>query len=218
MISTLLFFTLSLTVPSAHGSQAPWPSSVEFGEASDDSITFQVPEGQTPPPPVALGNLGSPFHEVHPMGFLHSQETSLPYVIFSALPCDGCKNKKKVFIVRADGTRLSEFVYPGRITDPKNGTTLLDATAYYGSCLAGKGDVYVVFQRERVDRRGMRTSVFLAEATPSRLEEKLIITQRHRPSRSQVLARARGKTCWKIKGFNRNMASKRPPRRPQKKK
>jgi hypothetical protein len=110
-------------------------------------------------------------------------------------------------MVRVDGGRSTHFVYPGRILDPKTRATLLESRAFFGRCLAGRGELYAVFQRERVDRRrSLQSSLFVAEPAADLIHEELI--ERRLPRLSFTLKRVRAKQCVEIDGRSRMMLSK----------
>ena len=81
----------------------------------------------------------------------------------------------------------------------------MDSRAFFGHCLATRmgsrdedDDIYIVFQRERVDRHGMMSSVFVANASSDFLREKLI--ERGMPSLSRTLWLIKMKKCHEIQG------------------
>ncbi len=161
--------------------------------------------------------LETPFHQLGVLGKMNLEVEGVPpYYLFSALPCGepSCKERRLVFLVRADGQVKTTFVYPGKVRDRKSRRLLLDSRAFFGKCLPSKGEIFIVFQKEKLDRRrGLRRSVYLAEVGKDRIHEKLII--RRRPRLRHVIRQVKRKTCEEIKGFNRlTMGFKIPP--PQK--
>ena len=127
-----------------------------------------------------------------------------PYVLISALPCEGCKDQKALYLLRADGSSFNKFIYPGEVRDNKTGGLLLKSRAFYGKCLPNKDDVYIVYQDEKIDRRRyLQTSVYVAQMGPVRIEEKLITRTRDRPSLDRLLKRVKKKECFEIEGIKR---------------
>lgn len=88
----------------------------------------------------------------------------------------------------------------------------MESRAFFGRCLATRAadeedDVYIVFQKERVDRHhGLQSSVFVANASADFLREKLI--ERGMPSLSRTLTLVKMKKCHEIPGRSRMMVLK----------
>ena len=104
-----------------------------------------------------------------------------------------------------------QFVYPGRMIDPKNKQTLSDSRAFYGRCLSGKnfgnGEGYVAFQQERIDRKSnLQPSVFFAEVGNDFVHERLI--EKSLPKLAATLKLVKAKVCFEITGHNRVMLNK----------
>ncbi|MEK6578274.1 MAG: hypothetical protein AABZ55_03530, partial [Bdellovibrionota bacterium] len=103
---------------------------------------------------------------------------STPYFFFAGKPCKTCQHDKTVYAIRADKSekgKVYSFTYPGKILDPKTGSVLMESRAVFGGCLRDQREVYVVFQKEKVDRRKfLQASVFVAEAHDTTLNEKLV--------------------------------------------
>lgn len=144
------------------------------------------------------------------LGFLTHPDASAPYLIFTGAVCQNCGLDPAVYLIKPDGDgRLSEaslrthFVHPGRILDSKTRALVFDSRAFFGRCLPGRANPhYVVFQREKVDRRSaLQSSVFIAEAGPERLSEQLI--ERRPPGVHTALNQVRAKQCTEINGRNR---------------
>lgn len=145
------------------------------------------------------------------------------FSLVSAKPCKDCAHERALFLLppkALTAARYTLFVYPGKVTDPKNQQVVLESRAFYGRCLKTSDEgVYVVFQKERVDRRnGPQPSVFIA--TPSLtngsplVEEKLLEgtgkrTQQRLPDLNYTLKRVKEKQCFEIPGRNR-LALKKP--------
>lgn len=151
----------------------------------------------------ALPPIQTPYAELEALGRLTPSGGGVPFFLLSALPCDGCKEQKELFLVKADGSRREKFVFPGKVRDRKTGALLYEGRAFFGECLANRGPVYVSFQSDKMDRkRHLQPSVFVAEVDPNGdLQEKVIV--RRRPSLSSTLQRVRKKGCQEISGFDR---------------
>jgi hypothetical protein len=86
---------------------------------------------------------------------------------------------------------------------PKNRELVLDSRAFFGRCIPGTGDVYLVHQREKVGKRRPRmlSSVYVAEVGPIHLREKLF--ERGGPRLQTTLKQVKAKVCREIVGRNR---------------
>jgi hypothetical protein len=126
-----------------------------------------------------------------------------PYFLFSARPCDTCKDQSSIYALRPSLPRLSSFISPGKILDPKTKQTLLESRAFFGKCLIHEpSEVLIVFQREKIDRKkNLQYSVFIAQPTETFLKEKLI--EGHRPYLTQTLKLVQQKWCTEIQGTTR---------------
>ncbi len=142
--------------------------------------------------------------DIVPLGNL-SAGAGHPYFLLAADPCKTCGQDRSIYLVRPGVGRQSTFVYPGKIIDSKTRMVIVESRAFFGKCLAGKGDVYVAFQKERIPRKRKRTSlqesVFVAEFENGKLEEKLI--DRRVPRMDYTLRRVRAKECREIEGRSR---------------
>jgi hypothetical protein len=170
-------------------------------------------EGSTDPKPLVLDGLS----DLQPIGVMRAAQGGKPYVLVRAKPCKECKQEPAIFIAQVGGSKVSRFVEPGRILDYRNRSTLMESRAFYGHCLSSKsGDVYLVFQKEKVDRkRQPQQSVVVIEpiveaveggAMNDHLHETLI--ERHLPALSRTLHLVKGKVCREIESRNRVMASR----------
>ncbi len=146
--------------------------------------------------------------EVKPLGILRPQDSStLPFLLLAGRTCINCDQDSALFLFRVDGKSSTHFVYPGKVVDPKMGQLVYESKAYFGKCLRGKGDVYVVFQKERVDRRGhMKQSAFIMEPASPYLKETLL--ERGLPSQSSVQQMVKRKECTEIAGRSRTALKK----------
>lgn len=131
----------------------------------------------------------------------HPKGVDLPFFLLSASECTNCSNKF-VFLFRADGRESRKLVFPGRIRDYRNNQLVFEARAFYGKCLSGSSDVYVIFQNEKIKRRRfLQPSVYVFQPLNGRMEEKMVVSGR--PGIHQVLAKVRNKSCFEIQGFDR---------------
>jgi len=179
-------------------------SRLEVDHVEKNTIYFKATDAGAPAPPPLKTDL----FEIEPLGVIEGEST--PYVLFSARTCENCHQEAALFAMKTNGQSPSSFVIPGRIVDPKSRTVVYDSRAFFGHCLSSHaGDVYVVYQKERIDRRNrLQPSVFVAEATSRFMNEKLYDTGM--PSLSDTLRLVKGKQCREVEGRNR-MMSRTPP-------
>ncbi len=195
-----------LAAPRSQAAEAPSPSPLPFTADRVEStpqgsrIHFS---GQAAPP------LQVPLFELEILGKIQSSEgPGAHYLVTSAKPCESCDQEKAVYLLRLQGGVPNQFVYPGRVIDPKSGKIVLQSRAFFGKCLRGSQDeAYVVFQKEQVDRRnGLRSSVYIAEPGKEFLVERLIA--RRMPSMDFALQQVRKKRCFEIPPRNRVITAK----------
>jgi hypothetical protein len=156
----------------------------------------------SPPPRLKTG-----LFDLSYIGSLQSNAGGLPYFLIDAKPCESCQDERKIYVVRPNGAKPTSFVYPGKVFEPKSHALLLESRAFFGECLPRKGASYVVFQKEKIDRRrSLQTSVFIAEAGKDYFDERLL--ERHLPSIATTLKLVKKKSCHEIPGRNRLMLSK----------
>jgi hypothetical protein len=187
----------------AFPAQASPPLNTVIGvdRIEDNTIYFSSPNSTGVPKPLKPG-----LFDMSYQGSLTPPEGQ-PYFIFSGKPCQNCLEEKNIYAIRPSGGKPTSFVYPGKIVDPKNRGVLWESRAFFGRCLARKGDVLVVFQKEKIDRKkSPQASVLIVEAAPNYLAENLI--ERHLPSISSTLQMVKRKQCHEIDGRNRLMLSK----------
>ncbi len=149
------------------------------------------------------------FHQLKPVArvdFGKNKTKLLPYFLFEAHPCDvsqkECEEPKQLFLTRADGRFKTVFVYPGQVRHHRTKGLLFKSRAFIGRCLSQQKPVFIVFQREKLDRRRwLRRSVFVAEIEPNQIREKLMI--RNRPKLSSVLNQVKRNRCEEVPGFDR---------------
>jgi hypothetical protein len=134
-------------------------------------------------------------------------------ILVMGRPCENCIQEKAIYFFKLTGGKTAQFVYPGHVKDPKTHATLLDSRAFFGQCLdRSQESVYLVFQREKIDRRAGHPSSVLV-ATPRSdgvIHEKLY--ERHLPSLKTTLKRTKKKQplCHEIAGYTRMMLTKIP--------
>jgi hypothetical protein len=188
-------------------------------------LTASLASAGDKPPPVDFDRLeggetvvfksesGSPPKQFKPgwadlayVGILNPGNGATPYFLFSGRPCQNCPNDKALLLLRpptgSSVPQLTSFVYPGKLFEARSRALALDSRAFFGRCLPGRRDVYVAFQKERVDRRSkLQNSVLVAEADGEHLQEQLI--ERNLPRIETTLKLVRSKSCREIEGRNR---------------
>lgn len=183
---------------------APGANGISFDRMENGVIYFsgKLKDGQSVPP------LKTGLYDLTYLGTLKPDEANYyPYFLFSGRTCENCIQDKAIYAFRPTGGKPTTFVYPGKIFDSKSRALLIESRAFFGDCVRGRGEAYVVFQRERVDRRrALQPSVFIAEPGPDYFSEQLL--ERHLPSVNETLRRVKRKTCREISGTNRIMLRK----------
>ncbi len=183
---------------------------LDFDRIEGSTVFFKgAPAGQTVTP------LKSNLFDLHYLGSLKSSKGENGHFVFSAKPCENCPQDSAIYVLKPGGVKTASFVYPGKIIDAKRGGVVMESRAFLGKCLRSHpGDVYIVFQKERVDRKKRaQTSVFVAnpDEAPraantsvqvSTLDEKFY--ERNLPRLDQTLGLVRSKICREIPGRNRN--------------
>lgn len=148
--------------------------------------------------------------ELKYLATLKNTEDKLPpYFFFSGKPCATCSQPVAIYAFKAGSAKpLSNFVYPGKILDPKTRALLFESRAFLGRCLyREKSDIYLSFQKDRVDRRrGMQQSVLVVEPGATHLDEKLL--ERGFPRLADTLKLVKSKQCKEIEGKSRLMLTK----------
>jgi hypothetical protein len=141
------------------------------------------------------------------LGTLQPHDGGSPYFLVIGKPCQNCPDEQAVYILRSTGDNPTGFVYPGKIFDPKTRAVLLESRAFFGKCLRDREDVYVVFQKEKVDRKShLQPSVLVVEAEKAHLSESLV--ERHFPPLNRTLQMVKKKICHEIEGRKRLMLRK----------
>lgn len=172
---------------------------IEVERVEGQTLFFRVPEGKTKPAPQKVD-----LHDISPLGAIGKT------VVLAAKPCQNCSQEKAIYLLTPGKSKPQPYVFPGKILDPKTRAVLLESRGFFGKCLNRRGPVYVVYQKERVDRRkSLQTSVFFAEPNanhPGHLDETLL--ERHLPSLNETLRMVKLKTCREVPGSNRMMLSR----------
>ncbi len=139
---------------------------------------------------------------------LTDPESGTPYALYEGKSCANCDPANtSVFLQRLDGKgKVTSFVYPGRITDPKKGALVFEGRLFYGNCLPNVKQGVVSHQREIVDRRGMQRSVVIAEPGPQYAYE--VLMERRLPNVKTTLALVKKKSCFEIPGKSRTVLRK----------
>jgi hypothetical protein len=167
-------------------------------QISEQKIQFQLPEGSALPK-----TLQTSLQQLELVGTLPpAPGTPFPFVLVAGKPCKDCENHKGLYLVRVDGKKSAEFVFPGKIRELDTHATVFESRAFWGQCLPTGGYQYLSFQREKVDRRhGLRQSVFTATPGKNFIDEKL--NESRGPSLQAVLNQVKKKKCFEITGVER---------------
>lgn len=162
-------------------------------------------DGSTPKP------LKTDLHDLKYLSQLQGNDDGAPtpaYHLVTGRPCKDCLQDIGIYAFRASGGKPTAYIYPGKIFEPKTRQLVLESRAFYGRCLyREKNPVYVVFQREHVDRRrGMQSSVFVAQPGSDHMVERLI--EARLPRVQDTLKLVKSKACREVPGRNRIMVSR----------
>ncbi len=212
ILENTLFFSfltfLAFSSQTVHASSSPSVGEqvslnrTRFEKLEEGKIIFGAPPGLTPPQPLKTG-----LFDLTYLGVLRSDEGGSPYFLFTGKPCQDCLEDRTVYAFRPTGGKPTAFVYPGKILEPRSRALLIESRAFFGQCLAHRGDVLVVFQKEKIDRRPqLQPSVMIAEAGKDFFSETLI--ERHLPNLATTLQLVKRKRCHEIEGRNRLMLNK----------
>lgn len=194
-----LVLLATLSIPSS-----AWAKSVlDVDRIENTTIYFKASEGG--PTPTPLKTELTDLKYIGPLRPLDSESGTPPYFLFSGRGCKNCQEDGAIYALRANGEKPTAFVHPGRLLDPKSKGLLMESRAFFGRCLWNqKDEVYVVFQKENVDRRHqMQPSVLIATPGGDHLNERLI--ERHLPRLQDTLRLVKSKVCKEIDGRNRVM-------------
>ncbi|MFN7684578.1 MAG: hypothetical protein ACK5QT_04105 [Oligoflexia bacterium] len=197
-ISRTLLAALCATL--AGGLAHAWPEKWSLQPMDGDTLRFSTSDGTPAPGPLKLQALG--IREPQLVGMLESERKAAPYLLISGTSPGSAE--KALFLVRADGgLKPQRLTFPGKLLDPSDRKVVYESRFFFGRCLPKqKYDAVVIFQKEHLDRkRGLQRSVYVAEATPTLLEERLL--ERGLPALQWVEVRMRSKQCTEISGRNR---------------
>jgi len=164
----------------------------------DSTIRFQQPPGRDAVAPLTL----TPLKDLELINWLKPSVDAAPYLLIAANSSQIAE--KSLFLVRADGKGKPQRVtFPGKLLDPKTREVVYESRVFYGRCLPGlEHDALVAYQRERMDRKhGLQSSLYVAEASPTMLAEKLI--EKRPPQISTIQLRVKMRQCTEIVGKNR---------------
>jgi hypothetical protein len=207
------FFAFLSPIASQGGSHAPARRlaeaslpAVDFDRLEENIVFFKAPAGATAPK-----SLKTELYDLKYLGVIRSsndQATASPYFLFIARPCKNCLQDTGIYAIRPTGGKPTAFVYPGKVYEPKSRALVLESRAFFGHCLSRQsGDQYIVFQKERVDRRKqLQSSVLIAEPGSDHMNERLI--ERHLPRLQDTVRLVKSKSCHEIDGRNRLMLTR----------
>lgn len=201
---SLLTWTVAPAVPTAPKETA------ELKETAEPTPASLLSSAQ-PAPAADRRSVRVPLFDLDYLGTLNAGEKSSPWWVVKAKPCSNCSSEPFVWLIPSaaansgNSIRPFRFVSPGRVLDPKTRNVLLDSRSFYGNCLREPSDdVYVVFQREKLDRKSrLWKSVYIAEPAGTGIREKLI--ERRLPPLEVTLQKVRQKKCFEISTRNRMM-------------
>lgn len=162
------------------------------------TVEFQPLPGREKVPAISL----TPLKETAVIGWLRPSVEATPYLLLSATAPDA--SERSLFIFRADGKLKPQRVtFPGKLLDPKTREMVHESRAFFGRCLGDQQhDALVLFQHDRLDRKHkLHSSIYVAEASPNLLTERLV--ERRLPSLSSIQLRIRSRQCAEISGRNR---------------
>ncbi len=184
------------------------PSGVQFDRAEGGTLYFKVASNASSAQD-ADSKVKTELFDLALLGSIEPREAGLPWFVFSARPCQECIQDRSIYLIRpTQREKPIQLVHPGKIIDSKSGEKIFESRAFFGRCLRNvSGDVYTVFQQERVDRRHrLQSSVFIAEPLADRLSERLI--ERGLPRLDHTLQTVRRKQCQEIEGRFRRLVKK----------
>ncbi|MBU6375263.1 MAG: hypothetical protein KGQ59_04655 [Bdellovibrionales bacterium] len=196
LLAPVLLMTASASL--ARAESRKWENLAPSPNGS--TIQFQSTAANTTiPQPLNL----TPLKDLTVISWLKPSGDATPYLLLSGSSPED--NERSLFIVRADGKlKPQRLTFPGKLLDPKTRETVHESRAFFGRCLASQEhDALVLYQRDRLDRRrGMHSSVYVAEAAPDLLSERVI--ERRLPSMKTVQQRIKIRQCTEISGKNRS--------------
>lgn len=170
------------------------PKEIDIERIENNVVYLSVPSGISAP-----SSIKTDLSDIKHLGTLRADDGGFPYFLVSAKPCTDCAQESAIYLLRPGQGRVTSFVFPGRLLDSKTRAMLLESRAFFGRCLPGMGDAYVVFQKERVDRRkSLQASVYVASVAKDRIDERLI--ERGLPSINHALNNVKHKKCKEVEG------------------
>ena len=175
-----------------------WAAEPPVPIASGSTIEFPTLPGDTPRPALQL----SPLQDLLWIGWLNPSDGATPYLLVSGTSPK--MTERSLFIVDSSNKNPPQRItFPGKLLDPKTRELIHESRAFYGRCIPQqKHDAVILFQRDRHDRKHrLKTSVFIAEASPGMLSERLV--ERRLPSIATVQKQIRSRKCTEISGKNR---------------
>jgi hypothetical protein len=193
--------------------QAQPEAPIVIDRVDGNTLYFKTTDKSDAPKPMVLDMLS----DIQPIGTLRGAQGGKPYHIIRARPCKDCKQEPAIFIVQPGNPKLARFVEPGKILDNRTRATVMDARSFYGHCLNSRaGDVFVIFQKEKVDRKKQpQQSVLVIEPTVDSIEGGKIYDHLHEnlierglPNIARTLHLVKAKACHEIDGRHRVMASR----------
>ena len=202
LLNRLLFVTVLVALSPTWLTRAA-KASIEFDHAEDSTLFFKGTQQESALP------LKTSLHEIEYIGTLNAEpEKKVPATfLFRAKPCTNCLQDYGIYALKYTGGPLTSFVYPGKILENKSRAVVYESRAFFGKCVLHRGDAYVVFQKEKVDKRpGMQSSVFIAEPGAEHMQEHLI--ESRIPRLQDTLKAVKLKLCHEIAGRSRLMLSK----------
>jgi len=170
-----------------------------------ESPTFEVTkiEDQTIHFSNELNSLDTKLHRIKVLG-IAEQNSKIPTILLEASPCKECENEKSIYFIKADGSKIAQYVYPGKIRNDRTKNLEYTSNAYFGECLKETEQIYVVFQKEKIDRRSkLQSSVLVAKPNQHGIAEELIVNWRRRPAEYYVKNRVKKGKCQEIAGLDR---------------
>jgi hypothetical protein len=186
---------------------------VVIDRVDGNTLYFKSTTQGDAPKPLVLDMLS----DIQAIGTLRPAAGGSPYHLIRARPCKDCKQDPAIFIVQPGNPKMARFVEPGRILDNKTRAIVMEARAFYGHCVSSRaGDVFVMFQKEKVDRRRQpQQSVLVVEPTTETIEGGKLYDHLHEtllerglPSITRTLHFVKSKVCKEIDGRHRVMSSR----------
>jgi hypothetical protein len=126
---------------------------------------------------------------------------------FSFISSSQLSAEPKILPFRGLPEKIGPITYPGRIIDRERSEVVHESRAFLGSCVQGRGELLIVFQRDRMDRKKrLQGSVLIIEPTSDGYKEELL-TRHYPPLRITERLKKAGK-CFEISGTHRQITAK----------